>query len=438
MSVRAVVIGLVGAVIVGATGYFNDIVMHQTFLYNNYLPLFIFGLVILFVVLVNPLLFYVSKRLALSAGEIALAVAIALPACAVSSRNLIHHFTGNIMAPRYMNLTNAGWQEHDLIDRVPQVMLAGVRPEYASEDVVKPVELCAHLGRDIADPSPAEVKVGSCLLIEGRKALAQAASDAEADPEGGGKEACRRAARSALNGLIARRDLFDAADLEGLALPAEAERFLKERDSLLDVQVRRMNRRILDTVFADEVASLESKEERVVKGWRLGLGEGSEHISASDVPWYAWGRTMLFWVPLFLASAAALLGLALVAHRRWSEQEHYPYPIVMFAKAILPEEGRPASSLFRSRMFWIAAVAVAVLHVNNYAFMYWNQYMFQIPQRFDFRSLSQFVPGLKEGGDWSIMNPRIFFTAVGLAYFIANDVSFSMGIAPSGVFTLLK
>ncbi|MHC4247811.1 MAG: DUF6785 family protein [Planctomycetota bacterium] len=131
MSVRAVVIGLVGALIVGATGYFNDIVMHQTFLSNNYLPLFIFGLVILFVVLVNPLLFYVSKRLALNAKEIALAVAIALPACAVSSRNLIHHFTGNIMAPRYMNLTNAGWQEHDLIDRVPQVMLAGVRPELA-------------------------------------------------------------------------------------------------------------------------------------------------------------------------------------------------------------------------------------------------------------------------------------------------------------------
>ena len=57
MTARAIIIGLIGAAIVGATGYFNDIVMHQTFLYNNYLPLFIFGAVMLFVVLVNPGIF---------------------------------------------------------------------------------------------------------------------------------------------------------------------------------------------------------------------------------------------------------------------------------------------------------------------------------------------------------------------------------------------
>ena len=110
MTIRAVIIGLLGAVFIGAAGFFNDIVMGQTYLFTSYMPLFIYGSVIIFVTFVNPLFRRASARAAFTGAEIALIVAIMLPPCYVSSRALIHQFSGHVMAPRYMNPTQPGWQ----------------------------------------------------------------------------------------------------------------------------------------------------------------------------------------------------------------------------------------------------------------------------------------------------------------------------------------
>ncbi|HAR68143.1 MAG TPA: hypothetical protein DCR55_18360, partial [Lentisphaeria bacterium] len=40
-----------------------------------------------------------------------------------------------------------------------------------------------------------------------------------------------------------------------------------------------------------------------------------------DPPWGAWMETLGFWIPLVLLIWFALLGLALVVHRQWSEHE---------------------------------------------------------------------------------------------------------------------
>ena len=93
MSKRAILLGLILAGAMGFLGFFNDMVMHQTFLFSNYMPIFIYGSLLVFVVTANPLLRRIWGKAAFSGSEVALVVSIALPACYVSGRTLIHHFT---------------------------------------------------------------------------------------------------------------------------------------------------------------------------------------------------------------------------------------------------------------------------------------------------------------------------------------------------------
>ena len=71
MSTRAIVLGLLGAAFIGATGYFNDMIMKQTSLYANFMPMFIYGGLIVFVVAINPVLRRVRAGAQLSGGGLA-------------------------------------------------------------------------------------------------------------------------------------------------------------------------------------------------------------------------------------------------------------------------------------------------------------------------------------------------------------------------------
>ncbi len=70
MTKRSILIGLVCAVLLCVVTYFNDIVMRGTFLVGNFLPVSVFGSLILFLLMVNPLLGKLSKRLPLSGREL--------------------------------------------------------------------------------------------------------------------------------------------------------------------------------------------------------------------------------------------------------------------------------------------------------------------------------------------------------------------------------
>ena len=48
MTVRAVLLGLLAAALVCGFCYFNDFVMHQTFLVGNYMPISVFGGLLVF------------------------------------------------------------------------------------------------------------------------------------------------------------------------------------------------------------------------------------------------------------------------------------------------------------------------------------------------------------------------------------------------------
>ncbi len=300
MTLRAIILAFVGVCLICGLGFFNDFVLRQTYMVGTFMPIPIYGGMILFVLLLNPLLSRISKRWVLTGRELGLIVSLMLFACFIPGRGLMHHGTASLMLPYHYNKMNTTWQETKALDLVPK-------------------------------------------------------------------------------------------------------RFL---------------------------ADIEEDEDTALNGFVQGLGEGSKHINILRIPWSAWARPFLFWGPLLLTMVVALTGLALVVHRQWAVHEQIPYPIVSFAEAVLPAEGRALGEVFSKRLFWIGAAFVFLIHMNNYSVAWWPNELVPVRLRLDFRPLVRLSPTFARGGGWDIAYPRILFTVIGFAYLLSTELSLSMGIAP--------
>jgi hypothetical protein len=171
-------------------------------------------------------------------------------------------------------------------------------------------------------------------------------------------------------------------------------------------------------------------EDRVVNGFVQGLGEANRHIGLYEVPWLAWARTFAFWLPLLCTTWLAFIALAVVVHRQWSEYELLPYPLADFTHALLPAAGQVASPVLRNRAFWVAATAVFLLHFNNFLQTFFPDAVIPITRQFSFVPLIEWIPWLKEGGGWLLLSPTVFFSVLGFAYFVPQEVSLSLAIGP--------
>ena len=298
MTLRSVLMGTVCAVLLCGVFYFNDGIIRQGSMSRSFLPVSVFGALVLFVILVNPLLGRV--RMAFSGSEVAVVMAIMLTACFVPGLSLVSTLAPVLMYPHHYVNSEPGWREAEVLDAVPKYMFA--------------------------DPS-----------VDGKDAL---------------------------------------------------------------------------------------------EGFRIGLGEGGEHIAFSRVPWGAWMRTTLFWFPVILTLSALCIAIAVVVHRQWSDHEHLPYPIAAFAHSILPGKDGASNATLRNRLFWVGLAIPVIVHANNYAALWFPDTVIPITVRLNFLPLGEIFPRLMAGNGYPMFSPRIIFTAIGFSYFLASDVSLSLGLAP--------
>lgn len=172
------------------------------------------------------------------------------------------------------------------------------------------------------------------------------------------------------------------------------------------------------------------EQDIVLDGYVTGLGEGDVHIAPSAVPWHAWIGALTFWVPLFITVLCASIALAVVVHRQWVHHEHLPFPTVTFASAVFPSGNHAWGSALHQRLFWVSATAVTLIHVNNYLARLWPRTLIPVKLSFDLRALMPAFDILVRGGGQRLFQPSLMFAVIGLSYFIASDVSFSMGAMP--------
>jgi len=300
MTLRAVLLGIMCVGLLCGATYFNDFVLRQTMLVGSYMPISVFGALLLFVLLGNPALGAIRRRLALSGRELAVIVALLLAGCYVPGRGLMHYFSTLMMMPHQYARNDITWRRTKILGDAPPRMLA-----------------------DISQDS-----------------------------------------NTALGGFLS------------------------------------------------------------------GLGREGHPISAHQIPWHAWWRALGFWVPLVATMSIAMIALAVVVHRQWSRHEKLRYPIAAFAEALLPRRDGRWADVFRTRSFWIAMLTVLAIHTLNYVNMWYEGKMIGVPTQFDFRAVVTSLPTFQRGGGEGLLVIGIIFTAVGFAYFLASDLSFSVGIAP--------
>lgn len=171
--------------------------------------------------------------------------------------------------------------------------------------------------------------------------------------------------------------------------------------------------------------------DEALDGFVQSLGKNSGHISLrSDIPWYAWTRTLSWWIPTLLSFIAILTGVGLVVHRQWAHHEQIPYPIAQFVHAILPDENGRRATIFSNRWFQIGLAAVFLFHMNNYFAMLFPRQMIPIPRVLDFMILKDIFKTLHDGGGDFALAPVVYITAVCFAYLISAEVAISVGLAP--------
>jgi hypothetical protein len=301
MSIRGAILGLLGAALVSGVCYFNDEVIRQGMLVPHLMPVAVYGSLVLFLLLLNPLLRRVRPTWVLRRGELAVIVCLTIIGCSIASWGLVQFMPTSTMMPHYFNKTQPGWQAEEILKSAPSQMLVNVTEE---------------------------------------------------------------------------------------------------------------------------------NEDAVLTAYTSGMSQGKEHISFGEVPWYAWLPTLAFWVPLMICLLLATSSLAIVFHRQWVRHEQLPYPISVFAHSLLPGPGKARGGVFRQRAFWVGALLLFCIHMNNYLCRFWPDVLIPVRLWLDFTPLSTMVPTLIRGQGGMLLRPTLYFAVIALAYFIPSDVSFSMGTIP--------
>jgi hypothetical protein len=180
-------------------------------------------------------------------------------------------------------------------------------------------------------------------------------------------------------------------------------------------------------------AAAQQKEEVIddfING-KEGLGGGfSLWEVGSNVPWSGWQDALSFWLPILVLTAICVICLSLIVHRQWASRERLRYPIAELTNALITqEEGKATPPVLRNRLFWIGFAVVFCIHLVNGIATRYPDDMVRIPLTFPMTQIGQAWPKLAKAQFASrLLSPTLWPTVVAFAFFLASDVSFSLGM----------
>ncbi len=123
MTLRAIILGLIAAMVVVTLDVFNKTVWRLGLSFDKYLPEGVYGLLMVGVLVVGPLLYRIRPRWRLSGKELAVILGMALVSCHVTGTGWLTHVPQTLSMPLHLNASNPGWRRYDLMSYVPPAML---------------------------------------------------------------------------------------------------------------------------------------------------------------------------------------------------------------------------------------------------------------------------------------------------------------------------
>ena len=125
MTIRAVILGLLGAVFIAAVTYLNDQVWGLSQIISSHLPVFVFGTLVVLVLAINPLLFLANPNWRLRPKELAVGMMLMLAVCSIPSYGLLTVFTRATAVAANVYRSQTGWKKNELVEKMPSFMLPG-------------------------------------------------------------------------------------------------------------------------------------------------------------------------------------------------------------------------------------------------------------------------------------------------------------------------
>jgi len=392
---RAGILGLGLGLFVSGFSYFNDHVVQSNYLIGNFLPVGIFGVVLVLALAINPLLAGLGQRFALRGGEIAVAAALGLAACAWPGSNLYRLSTGILTMPGHLIHFNSSWQSNHLMSYVP-----GLSDELAQghvRDWNRFAELLAGAAPE-EDSAPAQLRRRMSAAEQGLFTRATASQTVSVN------ETLQMT--RAINRLLA------LADLRGEAPSGEPS----------DAEALRANRAWLVASFPDLVIApprgnavlvdSRGRENAVLRP----LLEGSPKeapLALRHLPWEALGPPMRLWGLVILALGMATVCLSLIVHTQWSKNELLTYPVARFLAETLHREPdrRFPGILYNGLASWFPAVP-------------------GFSGRIDISPLTVLFPNARQVPNaHGVFSPRIHFSVIAFAFFLDSRISLSLGLS---------
>jgi len=146
----------------------------------------------------------------------------------------------------------------------------------------------------------------------------------------------------------------------------------------------------------------------------------------SPPPYLAWLTPAWTWGIFLGALYGSLLCMIAIVRRQWHENERLPFPLAQIHLALIdqPKPGRWLNNVLRARSFWLAFGGIFLLHVWNGLGNYHPGIFPQIPVYYELQDLFADPPWGYV--DFKLKNAAVFFTVVGVTYFLTSSVAFSL------------
>jgi hypothetical protein len=125
MTIRAVLLGLLGAMFIAALTYLHDHIWRLGNLVGSHLPVFVFGVLFILILVLNPLLGAMNRRWRLKPTEMAVGMMMLFAVCSVPSYGFFGVFPKATVLAGHYYPNHLSWVDNGLRERIPGYLLPG-------------------------------------------------------------------------------------------------------------------------------------------------------------------------------------------------------------------------------------------------------------------------------------------------------------------------
>jgi hypothetical protein len=146
------------------------------------------------------------------------------------------------------------------------------------------------------------------------------------------------------------------------------------------------------------------------------------------VPWSKWLTPLTTWGVFIFALFGIGLFSTFLWFRQWTHVERLPFPLASVYLSLVdtPRPGNWLSDELRQPRLWVAAGAVFFVHFFNGStiYIYGPVDPLNIPLKFNIARVFSDTP--LRFMDWTVFYQRVFFTIIGLMFFVRSNIAFSL------------